>query len=254
MMANPGTRKKVVASIEARMGSSRLPGKVLMDLCGKPVIGWLVDRLRACRTLDEIVVATSTAAGDDLLAAWCADNGVNCFRGSEEDVLNRVVETHRAVASDIVVEITGDCPLTDPDVVDLGVETFLFNDCDYLTNCEVPSYPQGICVQVFRFADLERMERESDDPAVREHVSPLFYERKDIYRNVNLLAPGCWHLPPDCRTQLDYPEDLRFLHEVCSRLVPKYGMDFRMHHLVELLRKEPHLMDINRHCEERTVR
>jgi spore coat polysaccharide biosynthesis protein SpsF len=247
-------KPKVVVSIEARMGSSRLPGKVLMDLCGKPVIGWLVDRLRECRTVDEIVLATSTARGDDVLAKWCDENGVCCFRGSEDDVLKRVVDAHREAGTDVIVEITGDCPLTDPDVVDLGVETFLSNDCDYLTNCEVVSFPQGICVQVFRFSDLERMDRESDDPAVREHVTPLFYEQKTIYRNINLLAPGCWHLPKDCRTQLDYPEDMAFLREVCGRLVEKYGYGFGLGHLVELLRAEPHLMDMNRYCVERSVR
>ena len=245
---------KVVASIEARMGSSRLPGKVLLDLCGKPVIAWLVERLRKCRTVNEIVVATSTSPSDDVLAKWCGDYGVRCFQGSEDDVIQRVVEAHRATGTDIVVEITGDCPLTDPDVVDLGVETFLANDCDYVTNCEVVSFPQGICVQVFRFADLERMERESDDPAVREHVTPLFYERKDSYRNINLLAPGCWHLPKDCRTQLDYPEDMAFLREVCGWLVAKYGFGFGLGHLVELLRAQPQLMDINRNCVERSVR
>jgi spore coat polysaccharide biosynthesis protein SpsF len=128
-------KPRVVVSIEARMGSSRLPGKVLMDLCGKPVIGWLVDRLRECRTVDEIVLATSTGKGDDVLAKWCTDNGVRCFRGSEDDVLKRVVDAHREAKTDVIVEITGDCPLTDPDVVDLGVETFLSNECDYLTNC-----------------------------------------------------------------------------------------------------------------------
>jgi spore coat polysaccharide biosynthesis protein SpsF len=247
-------KPRVVVSIEARMGSSRLPGKVLMDLCGKPVIGWLVDRLRECRTVDEIVLATSTGKGDDVLAKWCTDNGVRCFRGSEDDVLKRVVDAHREAKTDVIVEITGDCPLTDPDVVDLGVETFLSNECDYLTNCEVVSFPQGICVQVFRFEDLACMERESSDPAVHEHVSLLFYERKDLYRNINLLAPGCWHLPPDCRTQLDYPEDLAFLREVCGRLLPKYGYNFRLGQLVELLRAEPWLMDINRNCEERAAR
>lgn len=247
-------KPKVVVSIEARMGSSRLPGKVLMDLCGKPVIGWLVDRLRKCRTVDEIVLATSISSGDDVLAKWCDDNAVRCFRGSEDDVLKRVVDAHREAGTDIIVEITGDCPLTDPDVVDLGVETFLSNDCDYLTNCEVVSFPQGICVQVFRFADLERMEQESYDPAVREHVTPLFYERKDLYRNINMLSPGCWHLPNDCRTQLDYSEDMAFLREVCGRLLAKYGFGFGLGHLVELLRAEPQLMDINRYCVERRVR
>jgi spore coat polysaccharide biosynthesis protein SpsF len=247
-------KPKVVVSIEARMGSSRLPGKVLMDLCGKPVIGWLVDRLRKCRTVDEIVLATSTTRGDDVLAKWCDENGVRYFRGSEDDVLKRVVDAHREVGTDVIVEITGDCPLTDPDVIDLGVETFLSNDCDYLTNCEVVSFPQGICVQVFRFADLARMERESDDPAVREHVSPLFYERKDLYRNINLLAPKSWHLPSDCRTQLDYPADLSFLREVCRLLAPKFGINFSLVHLVDLLRAEPQLIDINRHCIEHSVR
>lgn len=247
-------KPKVVASIEARMGSSRLPGKVLMDICGKPALAWVVDRLRMCRTLDEVVVATSSVSGDDVLAKWCNDYGVKCFRGSEDDVLSRVVEAQRSADSDIVVEITGDCPLTDPDVVDMGVETFINNDCDYLTNCEKPSFPQGICVQVFRLNDLENMERESDDPAVREHVSPLFYERQDLYRNINLMAPKCWHLPYDCRTQLDYPEDLTFLREVCERLVPEYGYGFGLSELVKLLRAEPSLMDINRHCEELSVR
>lgn len=247
-------RPRVVASIEARMGSSRLPGKVLMDLCGMPVLAMLVERLRKCVTLDGIVVATSTAAGDDVLAAWCRDYGVDCFRGSENDVLARVVQAHRQAGTDVIVEITGDCPLTDPDVVDLGVETFLANECDYLTNCEIVSFPQGICVQVFRFADLERMERESKDPAVHEHVTPLFYERKDIYRNINMLAPRAWHLPGDCRTQLDYPEDLVFLREVCGRLVGKHGVGFSLGNLVELLREEPQLLEINRHCVERGVR
>lgn len=248
------SKPRVVVSIEARMGSSRLPGKVLMDLCGKPVIGWLVHRLRECRTADEIVLATSTAKGDDVLAKWCTDNAVRCFRGSEDDVLKRVVDAHREAKTDVIVEITGDCPLTDPDVVDLGVESFLSNECDYLTNCEVVSFPQGICVQVFRFEDLARIEQESSDPAVREHVSLLFYERKDLYRNINLLAPRCWHLPPDCRTQLDYPEDLAFLREICGRLLPNYGYNFRLGTLVELLRAEPQLMDINRNCVERTAR
>ena len=231
-----------------------MPGKVLMDLCGRPVIAWLVERLRQCRMLDEIVVATSVSPGDDILASWCADFGVRCFRGSEDDVLSRVVETHRAAGSEVIVEITGDCPLTDPEVVDLGIETFLQNECDYLTNCEVASFPQGICVQVFRFSDLERMERENDDLAVREHVTPLFYEHKGTYRNINLLAPGRWHLPADCRTQLDYPEDLAFLREVCGRLFPMHGTRFGMDELVGVLRAEPQLMDLNRHCAERTVR
>ena len=248
------SKPRVVASIEARMGSSRLPGKVLEDICGKPAIGWLVDRLRLCHTLDDIIVATSIDTQDDVIEDWCTKNEVNCFRGSEDDVLLRVVEAQRSMKSDIVVEITGDCPLTDPDVVDLGVETFLHNDCDIVTNCGIISYPQGICVQVFRSEDLARMEKESDDPAVREHVSLLYYEHPELYKSINLIAPNCWQLPADCRTQLDYPEDLEFLREVCSRLKPKHGYGFGIGMLVDLLHKEPSLMDINRHCKEKNAR
>lgn len=247
-------KQRVVASIEARMGSSRLPGKVLEDICGKSALGWLVDRLKLCRTIDDIIVATSINSQDDILAQWCSQHKVTCFRGSEDDVLSRVVEAQRFMKSDIVVEITGDCPLTDPDVVDVGVETFLNNDCDFVTNCGVLSFPQGICVQVFRLTDLDRMERESDDPAVHEHVSLLYYEHPEIYRTINLMAPGCWRLPHDCRTQLDYPEDLTFLREVCTRLVPENGYGFGIGELVKLLRNEPQLMDINRHCMERNAR
>jgi spore coat polysaccharide biosynthesis protein SpsF len=247
-------KQKVVVSIEARMGSSRLPGKVLEDICGKSALGWLVDRLRLCRTVDDIVVATSTNSLDDVLVKWCSQHGVTCYRGSEDDVLLRVIEAQRFAESDIVVEITGDCPLTDPDVVDMGVETFLRNDCDFVTNCGVPSFPQGICVQVFRLEDLERMGRESDDPAVHEHVSLLFYEHPEIYSGINLIAPGCWRLPDDCRTQLDYPQDLAFLREVCGRLVPDHGYGFGIGELVKLLHAEPSLMDINRYCTERNAR
>ncbi len=245
---------KVVASIEARMSSSRLPGKVLKDLCGKPVIGWLVDRLKSCHNIDEVIVATSTSQKDDILVDWCLDNNINYYRGSEDDVLKRVVEAHRKVETDIIVELTGDCPLTDPETVDLAIEMFLANDCDYLANCVVPSYPQGICVQVFRFRDLEVIDRNTNDPAIREHVSLDFYESKEKYRNLNLLAPHSFHLPSDCRTQLDYEEDLHFLREVCGKLVPEYGYNFNLLNLVALLKKEPDLININRHCIERSVR
>jgi spore coat polysaccharide biosynthesis protein SpsF len=134
------------------------------------------------------------------------------------------------------------------------VETFLLNDCDFVTNCGVASFPQGICVQVFRLKDLERIECESNDPAVREHVSLLFYDHPEIYKTINLIAPGCWHLPNDCRTQLDYPEDLEFIREVCKRLLPVHGYSFSINDLVMLLNAEPSLIDINRHCQEKLTR
>ena len=245
---------KVVLSIEARMGSSRLPGKVLMDLFNKPAIECLVDRVRCCKTVDEIIIATTTSPADDILVDWCNSYNVRFYRGSEDNVLQRVVNATKGLNADIIVEITGDCPFTDPHIIDLGVETFFNNDCDYLTNCEVPSFPQGICVQVFRYSDLALINQNTCDPAVREHVSLLFYEQKNIYKNINLLAPAEYLLPDDCRFQLDYPEDLSFLRQVCLKLVPLFGYTFTLRQLVDFLRENPQLININRFCEERLPR
>ena len=246
--------QKVCASIEARMNSSRLPGKVLKEIYGKPSIEWLIDRLRRSGKIDEIIIATTTSKIDDILVDWCENYGVSYFRGSEDDVLGRVVEAHKSINTDIVVSLTGDCPLTDPEVVDLGIETFLSNKCDYLTNCEIQSYPQGICVQVLKFEDLKQIEEKYIDPVVREHVTVPFYENKHIYSNINLIAPDSLKLPHDCRTQLDYPEDLVFLNTIAEYLVPKFGYTFPLLKLVNLLNENPSLININRNCIEKKVR
>lgn len=244
---------RVVASIEARMGSSRLPGKVLADICGRSALDRLVDRLRGCVHLDDIVLATSTDTRDDVLERWARDSGVAAYRGSEDDVLQRVVDAHRFMKSGIVVEITGDCPLLDPEIIDLGIETFLSNECDVVTNARIPSYPQGDDVQVFRFEDLAHVAATIEDPAVREHVSLYFYEHPELYRVIHLIAPGSYK-HPDLRLQLDYAEDLAFIRAVYERLEPVHGARFGVSRILELLRKEPNLASINAHCVEKPVR
>jgi spore coat polysaccharide biosynthesis protein SpsF len=247
-------RRRVVASIEARMGSSRLPGKVLADVQGQPALSRLLQRLRLCRTLDGIVLATTDASSDDVLEAWASDNAVACHRGSVEDVLQRVVDAQRSMNSDIVVEITGDCILTDPALVDLGVDTFFANDCDVVsTEGRFASWPMGQCVQVFTLAALEDVARTIDDPAVREHVSLYFYEHPERYRLIQLVAPRQWQAP-HIRTHLDYPEDLLFINEVQGRLEPQFGACFGIEPLTELLRREPKLAEVNAHCREKTAR
>lgn len=246
-------RPRVVASIEARMGSSRLPGKVLMDLRGRPALGRLLDRLRRSRHLDDIVLATTVAPADDALIRFAESEGLRYFRGSEDDVLNRVVEAHRMMGTDIIVEVTGDCPLLDPDVIDQGIETFLATPCDVATNVVKPSWPMGVDLQVFRLGDLEQVERDIHDAPVREHVSLYFYEHPERYRIVNLEAPEDCHAP-DYRFQLDYPEDKRFIDAVLDRLLPTFGDAFCTADIMALLRREPDLVAINIHCEEKSTR
>ena len=247
-------KPRVVASIEARMGSSRLPGKVLADIEGQPALLRLVRRLQQCKSLDAIVVATSRSRGDDVLSDWCTHHEIPCFRGSEEDVLNRVVEAHKFMGSDVVVEITGDCPLTDPAIVDLGVETFLSHDVEVVSNCgRTLTWPMGQYVQVFPFALLAEIDSTVDDAVVHEHVSLYFYEHPEKYRLIELLAPQRWR-QSTWRLQLDYPEDLTFQRVVYAALEPIFGPYFGTEEVIAYLRAHPEVVALNQFCEEKAAR
>lgn len=247
-------KPKIVASIEARMTSSRFPGKMLAEIGGMPVIKILVERLKKSKLLDDIVIATTDQKTDDELAKWAEDNNVKVFRGSEDDVLLRVVEAHKYMKSDIIVEITGDCPFSDPDIIDIGISTFLANDCDYLTNCEVFSAPPGLYVQVFTYKSLAEIEKNINDSAVREHVSLPYYENPDKYKNIHLMSSPKLKLPEYTRIYLDYKEDFEFLNAVYNELFPKYGIDFNAEQITDLLLSKPELIEINRYCGNKPVR
>jgi spore coat polysaccharide biosynthesis protein SpsF len=244
---------RIIASIEARMGSSRMPGKVLTDICGKPALTRLLSRLRLSKKLDGIVLATSVSSSDDALADWAKMNHVDCYRGSEDDVLARVVAAQSYMNSDIVVEVTGDCTLLDPMVIDWGIDVFLNNDCDVLSNARKSSFPMGVDVQVFRLSDLKYVEKHISDSAVREHVSLYFYEHPEKYKIFHLIAPSCWHRPT-YRFQLDYREDLHFIREVYSKLEPTYGDAFGVEEILKLMEEKPYLKEINHHLKEKSVR
>jgi spore coat polysaccharide biosynthesis protein SpsF len=252
--AESAMSQRVVASIEARMGSSRLPGKVLMDVCGRPALSRLLERLRSVRQIDHIVLATTTAPADDALQRWAEQEGLSFWRGSEEDVLRRVVEAQRSVGGEIVVEITGDCTLLCPDIVEMGIETFFTNNCDMVTNSgERMIYPNGADVQVFPFRLLEEVERTVSDPAVREHVSLFFYEHPERYRVIHLVPPTRWKMP-GARLVLDYAEDLTFIRSVYEALLPIHGSIFGIEEIASLLCRRPELININRACTDKPVR
>lgn len=242
-------RPRVIASIEARMGSSRLPGKVLADVHGKPALSRLLHRLRRCECVDGIILATSVDPKDDPVAAWAAAEGLTCHRGSEEDVLQRVVEAQRKMGSEVVVEVCGDMTLLDPEIIDLGVETFLGNECDVVTTTCKPSFPVGADVLVCRLSDLEWVERNVPDPLMREHVALYLLRHPERYRIIHLLASKGLRAP-ERRFVLDYPEDLEFIRAVYSRLEPEYGEDFGIREILSLLERDPAVGEINRHIQE----
>lgn len=226
------------------MGSSRLPGKVLMDVAGKTALHRLVERLKACKTIDEIVLATSTAPQDDQLETWAKENDLKYYRGSEDDVLDRVIQAHEMMGTEIVMEATGDCTLLDPEIIDMGVETFLANECDAVTNTRKTSYPLGIDVQVFPLDVLKQVAAETSDSGDREHVSKYIYDHEDKFKTIHLIAPR--HLQrPTWRFMLDYQEDLDFLTEVYENLEPLYGPTFGIEKLIPFLDLHNDLVEIN---------
>lgn len=244
---------RVVASIEARMQSTRLPGKVLLDVAGRPAIEWVVRRLRQAERLDDVVLATSSSSADDVLERWAHDYGVPIYRGSEDDVLQRVVDAQRAMESDVVVEVTGDSILIDPDIIDVGIQTFFENDCDVVSTMWKRSFPRGVGVQVFPTAMLAEVSANVADPAVREHVSLYFYENPDLYRVLHLFAPlRCAR--PDLRLSLDYPEDYELICDVYQRLLPVYGEQFRTEEIVALFDAEPSLARVNQNRHQKPIR
>src|SRR5262249_12160461 len=169
---------RTVAIVQARMGSSRLPGKVLQDLGGEPMLARVLSRLGRSRTLDEVVVATTTEPADDILERFCQERGRPCFRGSEHDVLDRYYKAATAERAAVVVRITSDCPLIEPAIVDRVVAEFQERQpgIDYASNV-LPrrTYPRGLDTEVMSFAALDRAWHEDHVPASREHVTPYIY-------------------------------------------------------------------------------
>jgi len=236
--------RRTVAIIQARMGSSRLPGKVLADVEGKPVLERMVERLARATTLDEVVVATSEAAEDDAVAAWCRSRDVRCVRGHPTDVLDRVHLAARQTGAEIVVRLTGDCPLIDPEIVDLCVRTYRDADppVDLVVN-RLPwerSYPIGLDAEVFGREQLETAWREARAPHQREHVVPYLYEHPDRFAMIHLEADGDYGA---YRWTIDTPEDLEAVRAIVRAFDGRD--DFGWREVLELVQRRPELAQIN---------
>jgi spore coat polysaccharide biosynthesis protein SpsF len=224
------TGLRCVATVEARMTSSRLPGKVLLPAAGRPLLQILVERLRRAPGLDGVVIATTVNAADDAIAALGDRLGVGVFRGSETDVLGRVSGALRASRADVCVEITGDCPLIDPTIVGEALAEFLTTReiHPYVSNSDPHrSVPAGLDVQVFLADALFRLEAATDDPEDREHVSYGFYRPESGDRwNPRFIRHASCAGTTDVLVTLDYLEDyelIRRLHEELSPRVPHYS-------------------------------
>lgn len=243
---------KTKAIIEARMTSSRLPGKVMLPICGKPEIALLIERLKLSATLDGIVLATTNNDTDDVLAEQAAELGVECFRGSEDDVLDRVLKAALATGTDVIVEVTGDCPLVDWTILDSLVTIHRGGQFDYVSNTLRRSYPRGMDVQVFSTAVLADVARRTDDPVDHEHVSLYIYEHPELYRLHNMESglPEKWW---DTRLTLDTDEDYRLISRVFEALYAK-SPAFRLGDILNVLEQNPQWLQINEAIKQKAVR
>jgi spore coat polysaccharide biosynthesis protein SpsF len=245
---------RTVAIIQARMTSTRMPGKILSPILGKPMLELLIERLRRARRLDDVWVATTVNGTDDPTERLARRLGAGCFRGSELDVLDRVVKAAHAAKADVIVEITGDCPLIDPGVVDLITETYQCGRFDYVSNVLRRTYPVGLDTQIYSTEVLERVARLTDDPVDHEHVSIFIYSHPELF-SLHDVESGL----PDAesvgklRLTVDTPEDFALVRTIYEELYPSRP-DFELNDILSLLKRRPELLSLNSHIQQKRAR
>ena len=240
---------KICVILQARMGSERLPGKVLKEVLGKPLLGYQCQRLERVKLKNETVIATSIAASDDAIVDFCRKAAIVCFRGPEEDVLARFEGAARSRSADVVVRLTGDCPLIDPEIVDRVIGFYLKNSSsyDYVSNVLKRTYPRGMDCEVFSYRALQEADREARLPAEREHVTRFIYSHPERYR-----LGGVTHSEDQSRHRwtVDTPEDFELVRKILTELYPKKP-DFTLNDVLTLLAAHPEWEKLNAHVRQK---
>jgi spore coat polysaccharide biosynthesis protein SpsF len=239
---------RTVAIIQARTGSTRLPGKVLLPLLGRPILSLVVERAARAGLVDEVVVATTVDPSDDAIVDLAAREGWAVERGSDADVLDRYAQAARAHQADIVVRITSDCPLIDPTLIDRTIEAFVDGNADYASNSLEPrTFPRGLDVEVVARAALERAWREDDDVGLREHVTPYIYSHPDRFRLVGVTSPNDLSGHRWC---VDVPED----YALVGRIYDALGRDdFGWRDALAIVEAHPDWSELNSHVTQKTL-
>jgi len=230
---------KTIALIQARMTSSRLPGKVLQDIAGKPMLLRVVDRARQAKSIDLVAVITSTHESDDVIERCCIENSVPCFRGNLDDVLDRYYQASLNFEAETIVRITADCPLLDPGIVDQVVETFNSGNYDYASNTIEFTYPDGLDTEVFRFETLEKAWRDAVLKSEREHVTAYIYKHPELFRlgvvkHTEDLSALRW--------TVDTPSDLEFVRAVYAGLTNDH---FGIEDVLRFIKDHPGIAALN---------
>jgi len=242
------SKLKTVAIIQARMNSSRLPGKVLMQVKNKPLLLYMYQRVIAAKEIDEIIIATSNEKNDEEIVEFCKSNQIPYICGSLNDVLDRYYHAAKMTKARIIVRLTGDCPIIDPNVIDSVVGVYKNHNYDFVANTAPPegvTYPEGMDVEVFSMQALERAHNEAKKPSEREHVT--FYFWKNIEKFNCFRADLTYNLT-NYRLTLDYKEDFVVISKIIEALDSKY-MIFSMREILKFLDQNPEIHEINSNIE-----
>ena len=239
---------KTLIIVQARLGSSRLRGKVLKDISGKTMLARVLDRVKKSRLADEVIVATTTNSEDEAIVQECKKLNVNFFRGSEEDVLDRYYQAACHFKADAVVRITSDCPLIDPEVIDRVIETFKKEKPDFASNAIVRTYPRGLDTEIMSLSALHSAWKKAEAPYERTHVTPFIRENSKLFRMVSITSTQNLSR---YRWTVDTAEDLEFVRAVYQRF--ENNNDFDWQDVLDLLDLDPALVKINTDVRQKSL-
>ncbi|MCX7744963.1 MAG: glycosyltransferase family protein [Flavobacteriales bacterium] len=236
----------LVTVIQARTGSTRLPGKVLMPLAGEPLLVRMVERVKRAKLAGTVVVATTTEKEDDPIEVICKEKGWHIYRGHESDLLDRHYQAAKMFKADAVAKIPSDCPLIDPSVIDKVLSVYFENHpkVDFVSNLHPPTYPDGNDVEVMRFSVLETAWKEASLPMEREHTTPFIWERPERFKLMNVSWETGLNYSMTHRWTIDYPEDYAFINRVYDELY-KANPHFGLNDILNLLESKPEIFEIN---------
>jgi spore coat polysaccharide biosynthesis protein SpsF len=242
---------KVAAIIQARMNSTRLPGKVMKKILDKTLLEYQIERVRRAKSIDQIIIATTTKESDNPIIELCQRLAIPYYRGSEEDVLSRYYETAVKFQADAVVRLTSDCPLIDPYVIDKVVYHFLENRTrlDYVSNTLIRTYPRGMDTEIMSVEALIKANDDADEPADREHVTAYLYRHPEQFRLANIYYKSN---ESQHRWTVDTPEDFQLIQKVITEICLA-SPDFTLEDVLEVLKKHPEWSEINAHVEQKNI-
>jgi len=247
-----GKKNNIIAIIQARMGAERLPGKVLMDIVGRPMLWHIINRVRHSKYINKIIIATTTNKDDDQIENFCKTYNIDFYRGNEDDVLDRYYQAAELWNTDIIVRITSDCPLIDSEVIDKVIHSYLKNKNNFngSGNTIKRTYPRGLDTEVISFSTLERVWNDAKKDYQREHVTIYIYEHLDQFKmcsveNKENLSSFRW--------TVDEEKDLEFVRTIYKKLYQERKI-FLMRDVLRLLEREPYLKEINKNIKQKNIK